>query len=480
VADGQRTSADREAARRERERRRAERDGIELPAPEPAPPEPAPPEPAPAASELEPSAPEPPAPQEAVVPEELQAEPEFETGEHEPESASGIGEHELEIAAGTRRISHLENIRSRGARESRQPGRPGRPARPARQRTRPGSSSRSHSWRGRIGALIALVVGAVLIWFLVELFQPFGTSPHGNVTVVIPVHSTSSQVGDLLAREGVISSSFFFELRATLAGERGSLRAGTYHLQRDMSYGDVLTKLTTPPPAAKTTELTIVDGHRRSQIAVLLRAQHIKGNYLAATRTTTLLNFRAYGIRGRPPSLEGFLFPDTYQLLDPIRISALVRDQLIRFKQEFSQVNMSYARRKNLSPYDVLKIASLIEAEVPSAHDRPLVASVIYNRLADHMFLGFDSTVSYATGNYSNSLTVTQLHSKSPYNTFTHLGLPPTPINNPGLAAIQAAAHPAQTNYLYFFSTRCKANSVFASSYAQFLAQGRYYASKHC
>ena len=121
----------------------------------------------------------------------------------------------------------------------------------------------------------------------------------------------------------------------------------------------------------------------------------------------------------------------------------LVADQLDTFKAEFAKVNLGYARAKHLTPYDVLNIASLIEAETPTAHDRPLVASVIYNRLADGMMLGLDSTTQYATGNFTRPLTVSQLHSPSPFNTRTHVGLPPTPIDNPGLAAIQAAAHPA-------------------------------------
>src|SRR5215475_5283008 len=119
--------------------------------------------------------------------------------------------------------------------------------RSASPRRRPGGPHRKHSWVGRIIALLLLILAAALIWFLVELFQPFHGSPHGTVTVTIPPHSSSSQVGDLLEHAGVISSSFFFDLRATLAGERSDLRSGTYRLQLGMSYGSVLKVLTTPP-----------------------------------------------------------------------------------------------------------------------------------------------------------------------------------------------------------------------------------------
>ena len=171
-------------------------------------------------------------------------------------------------------------------------------------------------------------------------------------------------------------------------------------------------------------------------------------------------------------TLEGFLFPDTYDLVEPIKVSALVDDQLRTFKQQFARVNLNYARSRHLTPYDVLTIASLIQAEAATARDRPLVASVIYNRLANGMMLQFDSTTRYATGNYTRPLTVSQLHSSSPWNTHTHLGLPPTPIDSPGLAAIEAAAHPAHTNYLFFFTRPCGRGAVYASTYSQFLSQG--------
>src|SRR5436305_13418587 len=107
---------------------------------------------------------------------------------------------------------------------------------------------------------------------------------------------------------------------------------------------------------------------------------------------------------------------------------------------------MSYARSKHLSPFDVLTIASMVQGEAQTLHDMPLIASVIYNRLHDGMLLGIDATTRYATGNFKTPLTQSQLRSKSPYNTRVHPGLPPGPIDNPGLAAIRAAAHPANTS----------------------------------
>jgi UPF0755 protein len=346
-----------------------------------------------------------------------------------------------------------------------------RTRRPAQPRRRPTHPRRKHSWAGRIFAVLVLAVAAAVIWFLVQLFQPFHGSPRGSVTVTVPGHSNARQIGDELAKEGVIPSGFFFEVRATLAGERGDLRAGTYHLQLGMTYGAVLKTLTTAPPAAKTTNITIVEGRTRAQINDLLRTQGVKGSYFAATRRSPLIDFAAYGAPRHTPDLEGFLFPDTYQLVEPISISKLVTDQLTTFKQEFGRVNMGYARSKHLTPYDVLTIASMVQAEAATSHDQPLIASVIYNRLADGMPLQIDATTRYATGNYTKPLTQSQLNSPSPYNTRIHKGLPPTPIDNPGLASIEAAAHPAHTNFLYFVAKVCgNGASVFESNYNRFLA----------
>jgi UPF0755 protein len=465
MADGRGRSADeREAARRERERERALREGLPWPDGEAngdtgrgsvrfqSPPE----------LHQQPLEPD---DEDLVDPEAVPLDA------HDDALARPVDQEPLEIAAGTRRVSRLER-----------PPKPRNRSRAGRLRMAKGGGApqRKHSLVGRIASLIALVLGAGLIWFLVSLFEPFAGSPHGRITVTIPVHSTSSQIGTLLARDGVISSSFFFELRATLDGDRSDLLAGTYHLQLGMTYGAVLSVLTTPPPAAKVTELTISEGQTRAAVDKLLRSQHLRGGYLAATRSSKLLDPRRYGARRRPASLEGFLFPSTYQLLDPVHISALVADQLKTFRQRFATVNLAYPRRRHLTPYDVLIIASLIESETPTSHDRPLVSSVIYDRLADGMPLQLDSTTRYATGNLHGALTVSQLNSRSPYNTRVHTGLPPTPIDSPGMAAIQAAAHPARTNYLYFFAKPCSSGSVFASNYNRFLALGRRYGAKRC
>jgi UPF0755 protein len=499
-----RTGAEREAARRERANRRARRGGRPEPYPdvdpetgaEPdgqAPPDTAVEPPAVESPAAESPAAEPPAAEPLIAtrsePEpEPEAEPEPEPApEPEPESTPGpeaesrpqppaerpiksfpsppdpefyVPDAQLETPSGTRRVSRGSRGRAGAGRRA-----PITPARRSRAH-RPRRSGRR--WLGRVVALIMLLLAAAIAWFAIELFQPFGVSPHGRVTVRIPERMSSDTVARLLASHGVIASRFFFEVRATLDGDRRDIRAGTYHLQRGMSYEAVLAKLTTIPKAAPTSEVTIAEGHTRQYVAKLLHDQHISGDYLAATRHSKLLDPRHYGAPKSTDTLEGFLFPDTFQLRDPINVSALVADQLKDFKRRFATLDLSVPHRHHLSAYDVVTIASLIEGESATAHDDRLISSVIYNRLRDHIMLGLDSTTRYATGNFTGPLTSAQLASHSPYNTRNHYGLPPGPINSPGLTALRAAADPARSHYLYFFTKPCSHHAVFASSYAQF------------
>jgi len=206
----------------------------------------------------------------------------------------------------------------------------------------------------------------------------------------------------------------------------------------------------TPPPVViKTVTVTIPEGYSRAQAAELAKQDGLRGSYEKAGVRSPYLNPAKYG-GATAKSLEGFLFPDTFELRRHAPARDLVQLQLEDFKRRIKGVNMAYARSKNLTTYDVLTIASMIEREAGLASQRKLVAAVIYNRLHEGMPLGIDATTRFATGNYTRPLTESELAVDSPYNTRTHTGLPPGPINSPGLASIEAAAHPAKAGYLFY------------------------------
>jgi UPF0755 protein len=221
-------------------------------------------------------------------------------------------------------------------------------------------------------------------------------------------------------------------------------------------------------------KVTIPEGYDRRAIADLAKKDGVSGDYMKASESFKGFNPARYGAQN-PPSLEGFLFPATYDLPHKPNVDDLIARQLDAFRQYMDQVNLKYAKSKNLTPYDVLIIASMIEREAVVDKDRKLIAAVIYNRLHDGMPLQIDATIRFAENNWTQPLTEADLHISSPYNTYENSGLPPTPIGNPGLASIEAAARPASVNYLYYVAKPDGCGHFFTASYSAFqAAQDRY------
>jgi cell division protein YceG involved in septum cleavage len=221
-----------------------------------------------------------------------------------------------------------------------------------------------------------------------------------------------------------------------------------------------------PPKVAK---IVIPEGYTRRQIALIATAAGLRGDYLAQSRRSSLVHPTRYGAPAGTPSLEGFLFPASYELYAGAPVKRLVDEQLAALREHFGTAEIDRARALHVTPYGLLTVASMIEREAEVERDRPLIAAVIYNRLRAGMTLGIDATLRYALNDYSAPLTEAQLRTPSAYNTRLHTGLPPTPIANPGAASIQAAAHPAHVSYLYYVAAADGCGEhVFSTSYAQF------------
>ncbi|MDP9228250.1 MAG: endolytic transglycosylase MltG, partial [Actinomycetota bacterium] len=271
----------------------------------------------------------------------------------------------------------------------------------------------------------------------------------GSVTVEIPEGADASEIAEILDEQGVISSARFFQWRLKLAGKEDEIEASTYSLASGMSYSAAIDRLTGAESGATVT-VTIPEGLSRDQIASDVLPEGVSSDqYLQLTEVPPKgFDPAAYG--AKTTNLEGFLFPATYELQPGQDASALVSQQLDAFKQNIGGVDLSAAKKKNLTAYDVLIIASMVDKEVQVPKERPLVAAVIYNRLKAGQPLGIDATTRYEYKNYEDQITQEQLSADTPYNTRLNAGLPPTPIGNPGLDAIKAAANPAQVPFLYF------------------------------
>jgi uncharacterized YceG family protein len=340
-----------------------------------------------------------------------------------------------------------------------------------------GGGSRGRGFLRALGhhpfRIAAVVLALLVLLFLNSLFQPFHGDGSGKVQVTIPKGSSVSEVGDILEEKGVIDGGFLisgstlFQARVTLAGKRSEIYSGHFTMAEGMSYGAAIDALSTPP-VKRTVAVTIPEGYARSQAAQLVEEDGIPGSYTKATVKSKYLNPAKYGGKGAK-NLEGFLFPDTFELKPKAPVADLVQLQLQDFKRRIKGVDMAYAKSKNLAVFDVLIIASMVEREAGVQSQYKDVASVIYNRLHEGMPLGIDATIRFATGNYTEPLTESELAVESPYNSRTNVGLPPGPINSPGLAAIKAAAHPAKTGYLFYVTTPGACGKLtFAKTEAEF------------
>jgi UPF0755 protein len=243
----------------------------------------------------------------------------------------------------------------------------------------------------------------------------------------------------------------------------GALAAAAVVIERRSHRGEPVA------PAPKIVKVVVPEGLTRAQIAELAHADGLRGSYLQATKAATGLKPAYYGAPAHERSLEGFLFPATYDLYAGAPAAKLAAAQLSAFAEHFGATEIRRAKALGVTPYGLLTVASMVEREAALPKERPLVAAVIYNRLRQGTSLGIDATIRYALHDYTRPLTEAQLRSSSPYNTRTHRGLPPTPISNPGRASIEAAAHPAHVPYLYYVARAdgCP-GQVFSSSYAQF------------
>jgi UPF0755 protein len=292
--------------------------------------------------------------------------------------------------------------------------------------------------------------------------------PHGpRIVVVIPSGTDASGIGSILQDRGVIDSGSRFRDYAKSQGQGADFKAGKYAFQAGTGYDAIISALDKGAVYQPEKTLVIPEGYRITQIADTVPSVGIsKRSYLrAVAHASPPPGF------GHPHSMEGFMFPATYTVRPGETARTLVAQQLAAFEQNFSQVDMSYAKSKNLTNYDVLKIASMIEREAYIPKDRPKIAAVIYNRLHDGMTLGIDATLLYQYGSWTHQLTQSELVADTPYNTRVRHGLPPTPICNPGLASMQAAARPAHVDYLYYVANG-NGGHYFTASYQDFLNHG--------
>ncbi len=298
---------------------------------------------------------------------------------------------------------------------------------------------------------------------LADPMAPVDPQDGTKVVVTIPPGSTANDIGTLLQQRGLIRSSLVFRYAADQAGVGASLAAGDYELSKSMSTPEIVQVLA-KGEVKRGLVATIPEGWRSEQIADRLAATGFapRDEFLQALASPASVPGFDVLPKPLPPRLEGYLFPETYEVPQPVT-GARAAELMVRMFNDRIGSALQTASATQLTPWQIVTLASIVEREARVPSERATIASVYLNRLAANMPLQADPTVQYAiatrdgptaaTYNYWRDLTSDDLQVDSPYNTYLHGGLPPGPICNPGEASIRAVLQPAHTDYLYFVAT---------------------------
>jgi UPF0755 protein len=296
---------------------------------------------------------------------------------------------------------------------------------------------------------IVLALGAAAGWLWYSLHTPYGNFPPLGVFVDIPKGASERSISHLLAQQGVIRSEYAFDALCRYRSRR-TLEAGEYYFDHPQTAFAVFDAIA----AGRVYEIsvTVPEGFNTFQIADLMESKGLttRDVFLAAAADPAPIK----DIASDAPSVEGFLFPATYQFPRHVTAQQIIGKMTDHFRTEWNMLTATDEVRAQANRAKmVVTLASLVESETPKPDERPIIAGVFENRLRIRMALGCDPTVVYALekkGLYKGTLTLPDLRVDSPYNTYRYPGLPPGPITNPGETSLRAALHPTATDNLYF------------------------------
>ncbi len=341
----------------------------------------------------------------------------------------------------------------------------------ARKRPRPKPRKRRRGRKPPAGrlALVALLLFGILYVIYLLVSAVLGGGEEESVTVVVEKGDTLSSVADKLEEAGVIESSTLFKLAVRIEGGDTEIKPGEYQFKPGEDRDEILKTLSSGD-SVSTFTITIPEGLTLEQTAQVVEEESgiPAEEFEAAAKKTDY----GYAFLDDPAieTTEGFLFPKKYEFERDVDAEQIVNRLLEQYLVETKDLNFSAAQaRLNLTEYELLTTASLIEKESANPEERPIIASVIYNRIRHRMPLQVDATIQYVLGKPKEALSFDDLELDSPYNTYANPGLPPGPIANPSRESIRAALEPAETGYLYYVLEADGKKHFFTDDYDEFL-----------
>jgi UPF0755 protein len=332
-----------------------------------------------------------------------------------------------------------------------------------------------------LGLLVLVLAAgaAAAVAYLRDLGVFGGSDPGKEISIVVPTGATAAEIGELLERKGVISSALGFRIAAFMEGGAEKIQAGRHEIRQGLAPKDALTQLIASGVSEPFVTVTFPEGAWLTEFAERLEQDtHISGKAFLDVATSGAV--RSKLLPRDVKTLEGLLFPSTYQVVRSDNARSLVERLVNETEERVAELGTSSLDALGVSPYEAVIVASMVEAEAKVEEDRGRIAAVIYNRLEQGMRLGIDATVIYALGQRSKTLTQSDLAIDSPFNTREVAGLPPTPIGAPGAESLQAAFHPARGRWLYYVLSDCAGNHAFSETYDAFLADKADYETLTC
>jgi len=309
----------------------------------------------------------------------------------------------------------------------------------------------AHSLRSKF---LLLTSGLLLFFFIFVLCWLLFVPPSQTAStkiIFIKKGTPLKKVSEILEQEGIIKNRKFFVLLTTILGKKTKVKAGEYEFHTQMLPLEVFDALV--KGQVKRHLVTIPEGYTLSQIAQLLEDSNLVGRKEFLQKASSPAFINALGLSQLAgPTLEGYLFPDTYHLVKETDPEEAIQVMVHRFKKVFGSELAGMASELGISEREAVVLASIIEKETSLSQEKPLISAVFHNRLRKKIPLQSDPTVIYGIKNFDGNLTKEHLLRPTPYNTYRIAGLPPTPICNPGKDSLLAAAHPAPVPYLYFVS----------------------------
>ncbi|KPU28374.1 hypothetical protein TR13x_01560 [Caloranaerobacter sp. TR13] len=302
--------------------------------------------------------------------------------------------------------------------------------------------------------LAIIIIATVGFIYVKEQMKPVDSEGVSyDITIKIPSGSTTAKIADILEENSLIKNKYIFKIIVRMKEVDGKLKAGEYSLNKKMDLYQIIDALVKGNPK-KTVKFTIPEGYELSMIAEKLSKQNLvnKERFLELCNNVSLFKKKFDFLKELPEgsTLEGYLFPDTYEVYKDAKEEEIINKMLARFEQVYNDKIKYKAKKLNLTMNEVITLASIIEREAKLDSERPLISAVFHNRLKKGWLLQSCATVQYVLGERKENLTYDDLKIDSKYNTYLYKGLPPGPIASPGLKSIEAAVEPANVDYMFF------------------------------